>query len=266
MNVVNIGTFLRSEFEPIRHAAEPVFRRLRRRNENGRRLRVTTITSTLAAALKDARIDVKAMTLPSADAAFSNYPSMGGWTYCRSERNSIPRIEIELAFEADCKQVLWSPIQWQHLQFRFYATIQHELVHRYQFLKRYRGPNNVEMMPMVYKPCEFVHKKQAKDQRYLGEYDEIEAYALDIVNEWWYYIGTTFTMQDLKRNFKSNADFRTPSMNYYSCVFNCDDQHLAIRTLFRKIKEWNAIVVPLAGSLPSCPTSVVTSLKLVPPV
>lgn len=209
----------------------------------------------LNATLKDTRVRVYSEVTAAFDdpnkSAHQYYPAVGGFCYEPGVRNKqSAKIEIIFALYPGVGRLSLSHESWEYFRYRFLKTLKHELVHRAQFSQGRTYGSNLIFRPHV---AANLDKTILKQQQYLGDIDEVEAYARDCVEEWHYlHPDIPLTHRQIKREF---LDFggKLPSLQYYYETYRGDSDHPSVRRFFRKIKLWNDIVHPLAHTLPRAP-------------
>lgn len=177
------------------------------------------------------------------------YPAIGGYCFepTSLKQKNWAKIKIVLCIHPSEHRFNMSVASWEFFRYRLLKTIMHELVHRAQFSRGRRFGNNLVFRPDA---AASVNPRLVKDQVYLGDIDEVEAYSRDCVEEWHYlHSSLPLTLRDIKQEFR-NKGGTIPSLQYYYEVYEGNEQHLSVQRLFRKIKAWNDVVVPLATSLP----------------
>lgn len=177
------------------------------------------------------------------------YPAIGGYCFCPTEQYSPARIHMFLCLHPSTRRLTLSPPAWNYFHYRFLKTVTHELVHRAQFANRHAQSNM-----LVFRPhSSNLSAKMLKQQKYLGDIDEVEAYARDCVEEWYYLNPTVpLTLREIKSQFRNEGGI-LPSAQYYYETYVGDENHPSVQRFFRKIKVWNDIVTPLAQLLPQSP-------------
>jgi hypothetical protein len=180
------------------------------------------------------------------------YPAIGGYCYEPSVKHSA-RIKIILCIHPSTSRLELSQESWEYFKFRFLKCLSHELVHRAQF-QNGRRLDNV----LIFRPHAMPNlpKRVLQTQTYLGDMDEVEAYAHDCVEEW-YYLNprTPLTTRSIKEEFR-NKGGRLPAVQYYHDTFLGDESHPSVQRFFRKVKAWDDIISPVSFELPSPPAYV----------
>lgn len=230
MNVQKIDAYVAPILNEIYAVLDPWFTKLAEQNDTGRAINLSRFKRELASLVKPWDITV-ALRFNEQTTHSPMYPALSAYCYQPEAGTAL----ISTFFHFDDEQpgrLLWTPGFWKHLQFRYLAILQHELVHRYQWWHRRKHKT-----PQTYQTFTNLDRLQQKEQEYLGNYDEIEAYALDAVMDWRYYVPhIPLTTRNIHEQFALNS---MPALTFFHCEFNGDMNHPAIRALFRKMKHWN---------------------------
>lgn len=220
----------------------------------GSAVNVQSFLSRMNRALKGTKITIareitKKFGLPE-DTDGEYYPAMGGYCFEPSLFKDTARIKLILCVHPNTSRLPLGLAAWEYFRYRFLKCLSHELVHRAQFRNGRKLRNALVFRPHA---VPNLPKRAVREQEYLGDMDEVEAYAYDCVTEW-YYLNPTMplTLRGLKREFRMNGG-RLPAMQYYYDTFLGDEQHPSVRRLFRKVKDWNDIIYPLSLELPGPP-------------
>lgn len=257
MNIDILNTYVSNTFTDIRPDLDAVFAKTKTRAALGRKTNIKTFVRDLTRILKPHRVRVYTEVQDSFRAKSPSlqwYPPLGG--YCYESITKPSKIDIVLCTHASSNRLDLTQDGWHYFQYRFYKTLLHEMVHRAQFA------NGKRATTLVFRPHSHASqdKYQFLEQKYLGEIDEVEAYAHDCVEEWHFlFPQTPLTIRGLKRDFRGSR--RLPSLSYYYDVFQGDETHPAVQRLFRKVHAWNDVMTPLVESLPFSPISVRVSPK-----
>ena len=225
-------------------------------DKNGRSVNVKTFINTLNTALKGTRVRVTREVTKRFGSAHENkgqyYPALGGYCY-EPIPNKPARIKIILCIHPSTNRLELPKESWEYFKYRFLKCISHELVHRAQFENGRRGDN-----VLIFRPHSLpgLPKSTVQTQTYLGDMDEVEAYAHDCVEEW-YYLNprTPLTLRSIKEEFRNHGG-RLPAIQYYHETFLGDEYHPSVQRFFRKIKAWDEIIHPVSFELPSPPAYV----------
>lgn len=191
------------------------------------------------------------------------YPSLGAYCFYPSRQNTPARIHIFLCLHPKHGRLQLSPESWQYFRYRFLKIIIHELVHRAQFANGRKLDNGLIFRPHS---AAKLNIKDLKEQEYLGDIDEVEAYARECVEEWYYlFPNTPLTMALIRKTFREKGG-SIPAIQYYYDAYFGDITHPSVRRLFRKIKIWNDITTPISTELPMAPEYVKLDAEYPPKV
>jgi hypothetical protein len=154
------------------------------------------------------------------------------------EEGEIP-IEVVLVFNPDDKLVTMDRNQWREFAAELIDYLQHEMIHQYQYRSRGYQPTRA----YVSKAKDAEQKKQ---QEYLGNPDEIEAYAHNLASELERKTKGNLDQQlRLLRNFSGTAITRdqagrllSPSLYGYFKDFNFDTNHPVLKSLMKKTYQY----------------------------
>jgi hypothetical protein len=229
---------------------------------NGRSINVKTFIDTLNQQLKGTRVRVvREITKRFGSSVENNgqyYPAIGGYCY-ESTPKKPARIKIILCIHPSTNRLELSKESWEYFKYRFLKCLSHELVHRAQF-ENGRRLDNV----LIFRPHALPNlpKRVLQTQTYLGDMDEVEAYAHDCVEEW-YYLNprTPLTTRAIKEEFR-NKGGRLPAVQYYHETFLGDESHPSVKRFFRKVKDWDEIINPVSFDLPGPPSYVKRNARL----
>lgn len=256
MNLQVLHQAITTQLECVRPAIDLVFAKtVAKIEKRGRAVNAKSFADRLNAVLKGTGIRVVLEQIDCfgrpEDTNGMFYPALGGYCFEPNEGQQA-RIHVCMCLHSGTNRLPLSDIGWKYFHYRFLKTTMHELVHRAQFANGWHRTN-----PLVFRPyASAAHDQRAyDDQTYLGDIDEIEAYARDTVEEWYYlYPNTPLTMRQIKKDFRDTL--KLPALQYYAQVYKSDESHPSVQRLFRKIKQWNELITPVAYSLPPAPTIV----------
>jgi hypothetical protein len=155
----------------------------------------------------------------------------------KSRRNED--ITVHWLINPQMRRLAFTQVSWTLMLFMYWGYVMHELVHRYQYSKR-----DTDEFCRVYRPAakESVNLRLHQEQLYLGEYDEIEAYARDIAFELLaLYPHLTFraavqTMQQPEHMSTVLGSLVTYPI--YRNAFSGTPDHPVMPVLYRKIRSW----------------------------
>lgn len=250
MDIKRLHPYVTKEFDSLRTHLDNVFDVMRHRATKG----YTTSTNTLVRYLKEAgqphKVAVRSAKSPL---PFRTLYSPNLWAECRQRGDVVLWVgtpEDQTTFPAHVPT-------WNYFQYRVYKMLQHECVHRAQF-----ALESANRRSYVFKPTEdesSTEKDAAwyrNQQKYLGDLDEVEAYARDVVEEWYYLYPTTpITARRIQTTFAQKNSIAT--LTFYHAAFRGNAKHPALRRLFQKILAWNALITPMSTYLPPAPDVIV---------
>lgn len=173
------------------------------------------------------------------------YPVLSALCYEPKHAEKPAKIRLTISLHSSTNRLVLSEDAWEFFRFKFWKIVTHELVHRAQYQK-----GRTEQNMFVFKTqIEDVKSEQYKNQKYLGELDEIEAYARDCYEEWHYfYPNTEMTLDALQQDFGPHATL--PTIEFYYETFG-EINALPVKRLFSKTLEWNKHVkLPIAQYIP----------------
>jgi len=252
MNLRGLHQSVTASFDRVRPAIDHIFTKtIAQTIQSGHAVNVAPFLVRMNKALDGSgvrvRLERNAKYGKPSDTEGTFYPSLGGYCYEPADpAEKLARVQLIVCIHPDINRFPLSAAGWQYFRFRFLKTAAHELVHRGQYAAN-RDLDN----PLVFRPSVASHENRAEfdQQVYLGDIDEIEAYARDAVEEWYYFYPTApLTIAGLKKDFRGPCQL--PALQYYRDTFKKDEQHLAVQRLFLKVREWNRLIVPIALNLP----------------
>ena len=257
MNLQILNQSIIRNTEQIYPIVNRVFEKIMQRTlTTGRAVNVVSFINRLNRELKGTYIRVVSEFTKKFGTASENngqyYPAIGAFCY-EGTASRPARIRIILCLHPSTSRLQLSAEAWSYFQYRFLKCLSHELVHRAQF-ENGRSADNV----LIFRPHAMPNlpKKVLQTQTYLGDIDEVEAYAHDCVEEWYYlYPNTPLTLRGIKTEFRNHGG-RLPAVQYYYEAFLGDETHPSIRRFFRKVKLWNDIIHPVSFELPKSPSYV----------
>jgi len=148
-------------------------------------------------------------------------------------------IELVLVFNPNDKRVTMTKSEWREFANEVIEYLQHELIHQYQY--RARGFKPTRAYVSKSKDAE-----QKKQQEYLGNPDEIEAYAHNLASELERKTKGNLEQQlRLVRHFASTAMTRdqagrllSPNLFGYFKDFNFNPNHPVLKALMKKTYQY----------------------------
>lgn len=148
-------------------------------------------------------------------------------------------IEIVVVFNPEDKRIKMDQIEWREFANQVIEYLQHELIHQYQYRARGFQPTRA-----------YVSRSKNPDnkaqQEYLGNSDEIEAYAHNLASELDRKTRGNIEQQlRLLRNFAGTAitkdqagRFLSPNLYGYFKEFNFDTTHPVLKSLMKKTYQY----------------------------
>lgn len=256
MDVTRLHAHVTQEFALLRVPLDEAFDTIRQRILKSRSITMTTVAQRLTDAVGRHGVKVKVTVTKEADGAGQfYYPTMTAQCFSPTKRRGV-RIEMLLWQHPTAPRFLMSRGGVDYFQYRFYKMLQHELVHKAQFLLAADARESFLVFKPSAKSDEWLHDQQA----YLCEIDEVEAYARDAVEEWYYiHPDRPLTPAALLEEYRHTR--RVCSIGYYAMVFQADETHPAVLRFFNKTLHWNAVMTPMAHSLPRAPEIVLRPRK-----
>lgn len=170
-----------------------------------------------------------------------------------SEREKIrdPRTDADIYVEwyvHPCgHRVKLSATQWKEMVYRFWFYITHEMVHRHQNVHRAGGTAIEPEHPNYNRARKFRARSEKQDiadeQKYLGDYDEIEAFAQGAAFEmlvWYPKLGFRDVVNKVSTN---TTPLGMPTYQWYLSFFKDTPHHPAITIFKRKVTVWYKMMV-----------------------
>jgi hypothetical protein len=154
------------------------------------------------------------------------------------EDGEIP-IEVVLVFNPDDKRITMGRNEWREFAAELIDYLQHEMIHQYQYRARGYQPTRAYVSKSK-------NAEQKKQQEYLGNPDEIEAYAHNLASELDRKTKGNLDQQlRLLRNFAGTAMTRdqagrllSPNLYGYFKDFNFDTNHPVLKSLMKKTYQY----------------------------
>ena len=151
------------------------------------------------------------------------------------DEEGFNHFEIELIFSKEDKTIAFSPKGLENIKSRLIDLLEHEMIH----LSQYRGRGFKKQRE--FKPKKGLTTKIKKTREYLGNDDEIEAYAKNIASEL-IRKSDKETALTLLRMAGKTAQFRdeidhllSPNLFVYFAAYDFDTRHPVLRKLLKKI-------------------------------
>lgn len=155
--------------------------------------------------------------------------SMQGWYDPNARGRSI---EIKICLNKKKRNLRIKTVkEWERFRFLFSEFMQHELIHKHQW--QYREP---EWAYDEYDYQERGRNARQREQLYLGNKDEIHAYAHDIAHEIRYYYPDEDPYQVLQD--VTNRTRKIKSYGYYKSAFRGCDWSAVQRRLIKHAYKW----------------------------
>ena len=263
MNLRVLNQSISRNFDEVRPQIESVFGSIIDKvTATGQSINVSSFIGQLNMAMRGTKIRVVKETTTKfgapKDTHGQYYPAIGGYCF-EPNLGKTARIQIILCVHPSTNRLPLSVESWEYFQYRFLKCVTHELVHRAQFENGRKHGNG-----LIFRPHALAHLDKAtfSEQSYLGDMDEVEAYAHDCVEEWYYLKPhTLLSLRDIKAEFR-NVGGKLPAIQYYFQTFLGDEKHPSVQRLFRKIKAWDDIINPVSLELPKPPAYVRTHARI----
>lgn len=257
MNLRVLHTDVVNQLDVVRPLISGVFDHTMSRVTHWQRgVNVSSFVRRLNEALRGTNIKVSTETQdtidPSGPGRTTGYPAVGGYCYEPHSQHKLARIRLIVCTHSTTNRFEMPQDGWNFFHYRFLKTTAHELVHRAQYTHGRKRTNALVFRPHTTAQAD---RFLFKEQTYMGDIDEVEAYARDCVEEWTYRLpDLPMTPRRVEREFA--GDRRIPALSYYHTAYSGDATHPSVRRFFRKVREWQSLLVPLSSSLPPCPTFV----------
>ena len=150
------------------------------------------------------------------------------------DQEGFNHFEIELIFSKEDKTIAFSPEGVEAIKHRIVDVLEHELIHKSQ----YRGRGFKKQRD--FKPKKGLSDKVRRTREYLGNDDEIEAYAKNIASELVRKSDkeTAFTllrMAGKTAQYREKKNLLSPNLFGYFAAFDFDTGHPVIKKLLKKI-------------------------------
>ena len=150
------------------------------------------------------------------------------------DQEGFNHFEIELIFSKEDKTIAFSPEGVENIKHRIVDVLEHELIHKNQ----YRGRGFKKQRE--FKPKKGLSDKITKTRQYLGNDDEIEAYAKNIASELIRKSDketalTLLRMAGKTAQYREKKNLLSPNLFGYFAAFDFDTNHPVIKKLLKKI-------------------------------
>ena len=150
------------------------------------------------------------------------------------DQEGFNHFEIELIFSKEDKTIAFSPEGVEAIKHRIVDVLEHELIHKSQ----YRGRGFKKQRE--FKPKKGLSDKVRRTREYLGNDDEIEAYAKNIASELIRKSDketalTLLRMAGKTAQYREKKNLISPNLFGYFAAFDFDTGHPVIKKLLKKI-------------------------------
>jgi hypothetical protein len=147
--------------------------------------------------------------------------------------------EMVLVFNPNDKEIKMTRAEWHDFAAQVIDYLEHEMIHQYQYRSRDFQPNKLYRSKST-------DPNVKKSQEYLGNTDEIEAYAYNLANELLRKTRNNYEMTlRLLSNFAKTAitkdqagRFLSPNLYGYFKDFNFDTTHPVLKRLMKKTYQY----------------------------
>ncbi len=150
------------------------------------------------------------------------------------DKEGFDHFEIDLIFSKEDDTIAFSSKGVDNIKNRLIDVLEHELIHKNQ----YRGRGFRKQRD--FKPKKGLSHKIKKSREYLGNDDEIEAYAKNIASELIRKTDketalTLLRMAGKTAQYREKKNLLSPNLFAYFSVFGFDSTHPVLRKLLKKI-------------------------------
>ena len=150
------------------------------------------------------------------------------------DKDGLDHFELDLIFSKEDKTIAFSPEGVENIKHRIVDVLEHELIHKNQ----YRGRGFKKQRE--FKPKKGLSDKIKKTRQYLGNDDEIEAYAKNIASELIRKSDketalTLLRMAGKTAQYREKKNLLSPNLFGYFAAFDFDTNHPVIKKLLKKI-------------------------------
>jgi len=154
---------------------------------------------------------------------------LGGAYYSDLDEDGLQSIEINLAYHSIKDHITISNLRFRRLCTLFADTVLHEIIHMRQFRKR-----RFKHLPDYASTAR--REKQRREQEYLGNNDEIDAYAFNIACEMLTKADGNYAkvIRMLNENQKGTRR-KTTCWRVYLNAFNHDHNHPIIKRMKKRV-------------------------------
>lgn len=150
------------------------------------------------------------------------------------DKDGLDHFELDLIFSKEDKTIAFSPEGVENIKNRIVDVLEHELIHKNQ----YRGRGFKKQRE--FKPKKGLSDKIKKTRQYLGNDDEIEAYAKNIASELVRKSDkktalTLLRMAGKTAQYREKKNLLSPNLFGYFAAFDFDTNHPVLKKLLKKI-------------------------------
>ena len=150
------------------------------------------------------------------------------------DKDGLDHFELDLIFSKEDKTIAFSPEGVENIKHRIVDVLEHELIHKNQ----YRGRGFKKQRE--FKPKKGLSDKITKTRQYLGNDDEIEAYAKNIASELVRKSDkktalTLLRMAGKTAQYREKKNLLSPNLFGYFAAFDFDTNHPVLKKLLKKI-------------------------------
>ena len=150
------------------------------------------------------------------------------------DKDGLDHFELDLIFSKEDKTIAFSPEGVENIKHRIVDVLEHELIHKNQ----YRGRGFKKQRE--FKPKKGLSDKIKKTRQYLGNDDEIEAYAKNIASELVRKSDkktalTLLRMAGKTAQYREKKNLLSPNLFGYFAAFDFDTNHPVLKKLLKKI-------------------------------
>lgn len=154
---------------------------------------------------------------------------IGGAYYSDHDEDRLNSIEVCLAYNKTDKNIQVTAKRFSFLCIGFADTILHEVIHMHQYRKR-----KFKSLPDYASTAQ--RTKQRQEQEYLGNSDEVDAYAFNIACELWdKFDGDEDQMIDYLNENQKGTNRRHNCWRMYLKAFGHDHSHPILKKLKKRV-------------------------------
>lgn len=156
---------------------------------------------------------------------------VGGFYYSERDQDGLPPIEINLAYCPKQTHIDLIQDQLSKICTLMADVVLHEIIH----LKQYRHRDFSDITCYISKAED---PEQRTQQEYLGDRDEVEAYAFNIACELWDRFGNNITRSTRWLDSDKWVSSPMSQMHQYMIVFDGDHNHPVIQKLKKHTRRY----------------------------